>query len=280
MGACCSSVATKDAAAEASMTDIRSAMNSAYGKETFQTGYTDGHTCIIDSDKNTASEAGASLLYGELLPIGVTKLMNQYHLRAGSAKTLMDLGMGTGKLVIQAFLQYPNLTRVSGIELSESRYGIAEKAVLELARCMGWEVETNEPGRVVRVSTPPGCGGALPRCLEVRHGNMWTAQKVGLADVLVMHTDLTETSVTHLRQLIDKLKVGCRFVTYQDLTPYWRRSKAPPFEQVSENLDDSDTFLTSWSSSKGYHLFCWEKIEPPTGGFRVDDDDVDTKAIP
>ncbi|KAA0175794.1 hypothetical protein FNF27_02880 [Cafeteria roenbergensis] len=275
MGACCSTINSRDAAAEASLPDVRATMNAAFGKDTVQTGFTDGHTCIMDSDKNTASEAGASLLYGELLPMGVCKLMNQYHLAAGSARSLLDLGMGTGKLVMQVFLLYPNLTRVVGVELSRSRYAIAEAAVLELARIQGWEVEARDPGRFVRIRTLAGCGESSPRTLEVRHGNMWKASGVALADIIVMHTDLTETCVTELRRLISKAKVGVRFVTYQDLTPYWRKS-VPPFEQIAENIDESDTFLTSWSSTKGYHLFCWEKIASTPAGFRVEGD-YDTK---
>lgn len=39
-----------------------------------------------------------------------------------NARTLFDLGMGTGKIAVQAFLQYKNLHYVFGIELSNGRY--------------------------------------------------------------------------------------------------------------------------------------------------------------
>jgi hypothetical protein len=35
---------------------------------------------------------------------------------------VFDLGMGTGKILIQAFLQFKNLRYVFGIELSQARY--------------------------------------------------------------------------------------------------------------------------------------------------------------
>jgi hypothetical protein len=101
---------------------------------------------------------------------------------------------------------------------------------------------------------------------------------VALADILIMHTDLTETSITHLRRLIAKLKLGCRFVTYQDLVPYWRRGK-PPFEQLGVNLEETDTFLTSWSSAKGYHLYCWEMYSTVEGGFRIDEHSETKEAV-
>lgn len=251
-------------------------MRAAYGKDTRQTGYTDGHTCIKDSDKNTASEQGASLLYGEVLPEGVLKLMDEHHLRAGSASTLIDMGMGTGKLLLQTFLCYPNLSRVSGVELARSRFEIAEAAILELSRIIGGEIEVHEPGVMVRMKASAGCCGGQARSLEIHRGSMWAMAGVPLADIIVMHTDLTETSILHLKKMIQKVKVGCRFVTYQDLTPYWRRTR-PPFEQVDVNIDDRDTFLTSWSSAKGFHLYCWEKIAHTPTGFRAEEEDFDAK---
>ena len=41
---------------------------------------------------------------------------------ARDASTLFDLGMGTGKVAIQAFVQYRNLSYVYGVELSAGRY--------------------------------------------------------------------------------------------------------------------------------------------------------------
>ena len=63
-----------------------------------------------------------SLLYGELLPRGVNKAFGSNHLNTARARTLFDLGMGTGKVVIQAFLQHRNLEFVYGVELSKGRF--------------------------------------------------------------------------------------------------------------------------------------------------------------
>ena len=32
-----------------------------------------------------------------------------------------------------------------------------------------------------------------------------------------------------------------------------------PYSQLLCTLPPQDTFLTSWSSERGYHLYCWEK---------------------
>ena len=64
-----------------------------------------------------AKNARSSLLYGELLPRGVNRSLGPQALNAIDAEVLFDLGMGTGKVAIQAFLQYSNLSRVHGVEI-------------------------------------------------------------------------------------------------------------------------------------------------------------------
>jgi precorrin-6B methylase 2 len=41
---------------------------------------------------------------------------------AKTASTLFDMGMGAGKVAVQAFLQFRNLHYVYGVELSRGRY--------------------------------------------------------------------------------------------------------------------------------------------------------------
>jgi hypothetical protein len=43
-------------------------------------------------------------------------------LSAASGQVLYDLGMGTGKILVQAFLQFKNLKYVYGVEMSAGRY--------------------------------------------------------------------------------------------------------------------------------------------------------------
>lgn len=44
------------------------------------------------------------------------------HLAAANASVLFDLGMGAGKVAVQAFVQFRNLKYVYGVELSLGRY--------------------------------------------------------------------------------------------------------------------------------------------------------------
>ena len=52
----------------------QSLVHFAYGENIQQVGYrTDAHLCVTKGEKNSATIAGSSLLYGEILPQGVTK---------------------------------------------------------------------------------------------------------------------------------------------------------------------------------------------------------------
>jgi hypothetical protein len=68
-----------------------------------------------------AKDAKSSLLYGELLPRGINKAMCSPRLGGERASVVYELGMGIGKVAVQVFLQFRNLTRVLGVELSVAR---------------------------------------------------------------------------------------------------------------------------------------------------------------
>lgn len=205
------------------------------------------------------------------------KLLDDDHMRAGRSDVLVDLGSGTGKLCMQAFLTYTNLTRVIGIELSASRFSLGEAACMRLAASSsgigGYAVAKRVPGELIILEAP---GVTARRQLELRKGDMWAmrAPEIEQADILVMHTDFTQASVPHFKRVLEDMRLGCRFVTYQDLRSCWRRSE-PPFQQLDANLDETDTFLTSWSSSRGHHLFCYEKHVATRRGYRLHPDDIE-----
>lgn len=113
----------------------QSTLHKVYGNKIQETGHrTEGHVCVRDEDRDVAKATKGSLLYGELLPRGVNRALDSKHLDASrpATHTLLDLGMGTGKVVLQVFLQCPNLTHVYGVELSPARFRLAEAAALRL----------------------------------------------------------------------------------------------------------------------------------------------------
>lgn len=93
-----------------------------------------GHSCVSREEMAAAAENHHDLLYGEVLPVGATKLFDQDHLALADARSLCDLGSGLGKLALQAFLQFPNLRRVFGCELSASRFRKSRGAVQQLKK--------------------------------------------------------------------------------------------------------------------------------------------------
>jgi tRNA G46 methylase TrmB len=77
-------------------------------------------------DKYAAEQQQISLLYGELTPVGVRQLGDPLRLDFEHSKTIYDLGMGAGKVVLQIYHEYPTVTKVVGIEYSRSRYDLAQ----------------------------------------------------------------------------------------------------------------------------------------------------------
>jgi len=55
-----------------------------------------------------------------------------YNVGAVTKKKFHDLGMGTGKMLFQAFLAFPNLRSSVGVELSKGRYLLAEQNLTRL----------------------------------------------------------------------------------------------------------------------------------------------------
>ena len=101
----------------------QSVLYKVYGGTVQETGHkTKGHVCVTDSDRDNAKNNKGSLLYGELLPRGANKAFGVRHLHCSDAKVLFDLGMGAGKVAVQAFVQFRNLEYVYGVELSVGRY--------------------------------------------------------------------------------------------------------------------------------------------------------------
>lgn len=118
---------------------------------------------MSEVEEASAAAAGASLLYGEMLPQGVAKAMDEWHLHAAAASRMVDLGCGTGKLCLQAFLDHPTLLDVFGVEVSRARYGLGERALLRLAATFPdtFSVLTFDSGNTITLGVPVGPPGSM-----------------------------------------------------------------------------------------------------------------------
>ena len=159
-----------------------------FGNSAQQVGYrTDGHVCVTDADRLLADESGSSLLYGEVLPRGVNKMLDRDHLDASNAKVLYDCGMGTGKLALQAWLQYKNLEKVIGIELALSRYELGEQALVNLAQARPdqFEILKNIEGQQIVIQDKHN----QMRTLEFHCCDLFLYDGVSEADIVILQTN-------------------------------------------------------------------------------------------
>lgn len=96
-----------------------------------------GAQCVKETEKQDAEQKNISLLYGEILPRGVTHMYAPDVLDIDRAQIVYELGAGLGKLSAQTFLQFPHLTRVVGVEMCESRFESARRTLVKLAQLDG-----------------------------------------------------------------------------------------------------------------------------------------------
>lgn len=238
----------------------QSVLHDCYGGRTQEIGHkTLGHVCVTNDDRRRATEDRGSLLYGELLPRGVHKALDSRHLDAGRATSVYDLGAGTGKVALQAFLQFPNLTKVHGVELSLARFHVAERALLALAARddNAARVSMRTPGAHIEVSMND-------QTLTITHGNLMRTRDVGNASIVMLETEVPTDTFAEFSRLLDACQEGCRLLTYLDLRRVWRLPGQPfPFRQLEANRSFADRYPTSWSAQRGHHLFLWVKVLKP-----------------
>lgn len=234
-----------------------------YGSCIQETGHkTLGHLSLTEYDKFIAKSQKGSLLYGELLPRGVNKALDVHHLDASKARILFDMGMGTGKVAIQAFLQYRNLEYVFGVELSVGRYQLAETAALRMVQLLGRDsfhvdVVHGEQITVTELLRESLEGG---RTLRLKCGDMLDVLDLYSADIVMMETDIPPHLQFDVCTLLQKqMHEGARILSYHDLFKIWPLPSYP-FKQFDINCNLTDRFPTSWSVQRGHHFFLFRKI--------------------
>lgn len=246
---------------------------------------------LTHEDKSVASQGKCSFLYGELLPRGANKAMESERLSVCSATTLFDLGMGTGKILIQAFLQFRNLRYIYGVELAEGRFRLAEEIVLRMVDLLGPEnynvhiikgkhiivmenrqqspiSGTNDVNGNTAVSVDSDNKANVEaliqsgyRVLHFQCGNMFdVAPNLHLADVVMMETDIPHDLYYDLHVLLSNMKDNARMLSYLDFRKVFQSPSALNLKQLDINKPVSDRYPTSWSVQRGHHFFLWIKV--------------------
>jgi len=235
----------------------QSRLHRAFGSKIQETGHkTSGHLCVTEEDRNLARDSKGSLLYGELLPRGVNKALSPKHLRAASAHAVFDLGMGTGKVAMQAFLQFPTLCRAVGVELSLARYKIAEKACFNLMHQHPnlFTLVSHTEGKSLEMRSAQGSG-----TLQLQWGNMLHITDLHEADIVFLETDVSQDVYHDLCLMLMQMKDGGRILSYLDIRKIWDVGPFP-FHQLEVNRSLADRFPTSWSVHRGHHFYIWVKV--------------------
>lgn len=201
------------------------------------------------------------MLYGEVLTTGVVSMMDRHHLCASHSRTVYDLGMGTGKLALQTWLQFPNLEHVVGIELAFSRYLIGERSLIALVQ--------NFPHIFALVTFKHGEHICLrfrseaPRYIEFRRCDLFdlTPEEQQDVEVVVLQTDIPDTMYCQLCRFLNRFAQGTRFLSYLDLNLVWDSMPTAPFPLC--RFAANARFDTSWSNKDlGHRFFLWRKLHP------------------
>eukprot|EP00913_Durusdinium_trenchii_P000404 g371.t1 len=239
----------------------------AFGAEKVgETGYDLAATrCLSDAEKNEARRRGSSLLYGEMLPDGVSKALHVSRLgealREGSM--VLELGMGSGTVAMQIFLQSASVRKVVGVEIVRSRYMIAEAALQRLANEEPHSFRITEHISGQRITLEEATTGRSLQCHCADFFSMGL-DLVQNCDVIFFAVNIPWKLFQQLCQRLTEVKEGlrsmsvlftfligseegCRLFTYHRLDTVWWTEDPCPFHQVEVNIPETDTFSTSWS---------------------------------
>lgn len=209
-------------------------------------------TVVDEADLAAASAHNASLLYGEVAEPGGIKMLSEAYCDAGHAEVLYDLGMGTGRLALQAFATCPSLRRVVGVELSRERYEAAARGARTFAAVHGLRVVEQPRGVQVLEDGPSGT-----RRLEFVHGDLFDVpvSELQQAQVVLLLTDIPEWD--RFDTLVNALRPGTRVATM----PHYDLSARPHVrvESIPSERTLDDGFATSWSPS--YNYLVWRRVQ-------------------
>lgn len=209
-----------------------------------------GHQTVGHQVDASAGE----LMYGELLPAGVSKALERMGATeaAGDQTTLLELGSGTGKVALQAFLECPGLRRIVGVELSQARHAAAVVAVSRLAEqrpSFSLAHDAQEGRSILR--------DADGRVLELWCDDLTAmpAPLVQVASYLLLQVVLPERVQEAAQRVLLHAPDGCKALLLKDLTRAWALEQPCPWHPIGAS---ADCFATSWAPVHGHRLHLYE----------------------
>jgi hypothetical protein len=172
----------------------------------------------------------------------------------GEAKLFLELGMGTGKLALQVFVQVPSIERVVGVELAPSRYQMGAAALKRMVELPSTTYKLKESSGSVCIVEEDETG----RILEFRCGDMFAIHDdIAKADAIIMEVSFGEDLVLPTCQLMQELKDGCRLIIFYRLEEIWSAEEDCPCHALIDTVSAWDWYATSWSPNHGHPFFSY-----------------------
>lgn len=197
-----------------------------------------------------------------LLTVGVSKALGPQMLavEARRCKVLVELGMGTGRVALQSFLQCQCLEKVLGVEICTRRFAAARTAIKRLADAnpARFRLESSESNAFPSAVLHDG-----PRRLEIRCGDLLAVpiEEIRAADAIIAQVNPDDIRKREeMQALLNYAKDGCRLLSGKDLSSSWRLDVAccwhayqpetkPPVEEMPWVPGGYKTFLFVANSS-------------------------------
>ena len=222
---------------------------SLFGDEYFE-GWMES-TAVDADDQATAAEHQASLLYGELTESGGAQMLSEKYCDVQSATILYELGMGTGRLALQAFASYSWLQKVVGVELSRQRFLVAAGGARKFAQAHGYRLVEQAARLEVIGGTP-----SHSRRLEFVNGDLFDVpiSELKRAEILLILAEVPH--LERLDALVNSLNPGTRLGTLEDLS--LRRNVC--VQAIPEDRTWLDGFETSFNPNRYY--YAWRLLAP------------------
>lgn len=253
--------------------DVRRSLEIAYTADHVgEVECTEGH--VVEERRYLSTEAGEfDMLYGELLPESVSKAL--VRLEATKSGTILELGMGTGKVAFQVFLQCSNAHRVIGVEISPGRYEVAAAAACRLAEACPDKFSYRDANAsdIAQLLNDPGVVGsecrcrvleetATGRCLWLLENDLAVVACVGGpvqdAQAIFMQLRLPKEARPRAYGVLQHAPDGCRVFMLENLTWEWMLEEPSVLHAVGEGvtLGETELFATSWCT-KGYPFYVY-----------------------
>lgn len=234
-------------------------------------------TAVPAGDQQLANARQASLRYGEVTAAGGVKLFSERYCDVERATVLYDLGMGTGRLALQAFATCPWLEHVVGVELSDDRYRTAARGARAFAVTHGLQIVEHADAAGPRLELVERVRGgivtAAPRRLEFMQRDLFDVplDAVQQAQVVLLLTHIPQPD--RLNALVRALRPGTRLATNDALSI----ASGPDacVTAIPTDRPSTDGFATSFSPS--YHYFVWRR-DSDTGSRHARQADTDEAA--